>query len=385
MHKKSLFITKKWSKQRSKVAIDRIIGPNWRHIPSHAQYIQPWDLQFTMNHSKVGLNEPSCLEEEPVNCDQNYNNQKNTDRSVIPPLCRLNPIETQIINPVIDTSKNNQTDTLRDDLKTWVLKRKINCTATDDLLKVLNRHGHSELPLCYRTLMGTPLNKIEYEKIGRGDYYHVGLEKIFAECIRLGLFQSQDFDIRLGLTVHVDGISYTSSSHLKGWPITGTINELPNVKPFLIGLYSGYTDPIDFDLYLSFLVDDLAKGIEGYTIGNYKITIKSIRILSDSMARLKVCHVMGPTSLRGCFCCSQIGTKALRQGTQYSNKIVPPMRTNQSFRNRVDPEHHHESHRKKPGIIERPILRVDMVNDVPVDPMHSTDLGSTNRTFKVIQ
>lgn len=265
-----------------------------------------------------------------------------------------------------------------------VKKHRLTCCFVDDLLKILRNNGHDRLPATYRGLMGTPSRPITYSNIGKGEYYHVGLPKIFAECAKKGLFKSGP-RVNVKLTIHIDGVSFTKSSNSKGWPITGTINEIPSVKPFLIGLYTGTTDPIDFDLYLTPLVEDLVEGVHGIRLDNLTVFVTSIKILSDSMARLKICHCQGPSGARGCFCCSQVGKKRnIYEGIQFDSKIVKPLRTDASFRSRTDPLHHHESHRNKMGVLENPELPLNIVEDVTIDPMHCTDLGSSGRVFKVI-
>ena len=40
----------------------------------------------------------------------------------------------------------------------WILRNKINRTASNELLSILRQNGHEELPLCTRTLLKTPRN-----------------------------------------------------------------------------------------------------------------------------------------------------------------------------------------------------------------------------------
>lgn len=50
---------------------------------------------------------------------------------------------------------------------------------------------------------------------------------------------------------HIDGISFSSSSHLTGWITLVDIIELRStIKPILLGVYTGYHQPKDFDAFI---------------------------------------------------------------------------------------------------------------------------------------
>lgn len=71
----------------------------------------------------------------------------------------------------------------------------------------------------------------------------------------------------------------------------------------------------------------------------------------------------------GCLKCSVIGEFDTDRGHMSFPRIDMPVRTDASFRNRDDPDHH-----KMDSVIEK--LPIDMVKDfVIVDSLHLLDLG----------
>lgn len=92
---------------------------------------------------------------------------------------------------------------------------------------------------------------------------------------------------------------------------------------------------------------------------------------------------MGPSAKKGCFDCSQVGeTSGGRSAVQYSSKIVYPLRTDESFRARVDPGHHHPSHQNKMGLLES--IGLNMSTDFPICAMHTVDLGIMKKMLSII-
>lgn len=85
----------------------------------------------------------------------------------------------------------------------------------------------------------------------------------------------------------------------------------------------------------------------------------------DTPARSFILNIKGHTGYFGC-------PKCIQQG-DYEGRVVflernAPLRTNESFRNRI-----HEDYHNGDSILE--LLDLDMVLDFPVDPMHLVDLG----------
>lgn len=273
---------------------------------------------------------------------------------------------------------------IRADLHEIVRKYNLTTSCVEDILAILKKHGHVELPGSYRSLMKTPRSKTIFKDIAGGAYYHIGLKNILTELAALNLITKNQQTV-LSLTVHIDGISLAKSSSLKSWTILGEFQEINIIKPFLIGLFVGYDDPHPFDNFLQEFCIDIEKGSKpGLELeGNCKVIVHCVKILSDSMARLKLTHSLGPQGLRGCYCCTQLG-KTIDGRVQYKSHIVLPLRTDNSFRQRHDLFHHHEEYRTKMSLLENPKLGFDMVMTFPIDGMHQGDFGAFGRSFKVI-
>lgn len=382
-------VTKKWLRERAKLQLNLRFGSSCSSrlnevFLDEASTQQKFEFMKSVEHNEA-------VPAESQNSTLNSFDQSNfNDLSVL----SLNQIECKLVeSPAVEqlsligsnvTSSNSfKTSSLREDLRHLVNLKRLRTDCVERLLKMLYFHGHDDLPLTYRALMGTPRFTNTCTEISGGDYYHVGLYQILTEVSKLGLLTNLSPNV-LSLTVHIDGISFSGSSSLRGWPITASIDNFPQIKPFVIGIFSGYVDPQDFDEFLTPLVKDLEIAKHGYDIFGQQITVIISKVVSDSMARLKFTHSMGPASLKGCFCCNQVGIKLAGEGVQYNPEIVLPMRTNESFRSRSDEEHHHDTHLHKPGVFESQVLGLDMVMNFPIDPMHCCDSGSSNRIIKVI-
>lgn len=106
-------------------------------------------------------------------------------------------------------------------------------------------------------------------------------------------------------------------------------------------------------------------------------------IVADAPARSKLTYTLGHGTLKNCPFCSKIGFKNARIGTQYASEIVLPLRTDESFRLRIDENNFHKSHRKRKGVLEK--FGVPMVSKVVQYGINSSDHGimrkKTSRLF----
>lgn len=122
----------------------------------------------------------------------------------------------------------------------------------------------------------------------------------------------------------------------------------------------------------------------------------SVRIfMMDSPARAEFCNIMSHSSYQGCPCCKfteKVGGQKKKNSTnldtlvangdekKYPGKVVYlekhgfARRTDQSFAERVHPEHHKPNFRTRPSVLES--LGFKMISQFPLDPMHIIDLGA---------
>jgi hypothetical protein len=103
----------------------------------------------------------------------------------------------------------------------------------------------------------------------------------------------------------------------------------------------------------------------GFSFKGKHYQFKLSAFACDTPARSLTLNIKGHTGYFGC-------PKCIQQG-DYEGRVVflernAPLRTNESFRNRI-----HEDHHNGDSILE--LLDLDMVLDFPVDPMHLVDLG----------
>lgn len=273
--------------------------------------------------------------------------------------------------------------------KDWAIFYGLKRDAVEDLLKYLRKTGHfPSLPLTLRTLLGTPSQKIATKTVEPGEYYHFGLQKLAIEL-------TQKFDLKnrfgevveLSCTVHVDGIAFANASKLSGWTILLQVDELcEEIEPVLVGVYSGYAAPTDFDKFLEDIrVDFSTCETSGYDMDSgITIYFKLSKIVADTPAHSKCTHIKGHSGYKACPYCPQLGSRPPgSKSVQYDTTVALPLRDRDSFTRRLNPKHHHASHLDKLGELEK-LTYFDCVNGFPPDQMHSGDSGVVKRIVGTI-
>lgn len=258
---------------------------------------------------------------------------------------------------------------LKDSLKQWyVTSGKIGREDMSDLLKILRKAGHYELQLDARTLLKTPKHS-PISNCEPGEYLHYGLEKALNDLLQRNVTLPQNSLIDINL----DGLPISKSTKKSLWPILGKIIG-QNAPPFLIGSYHGKDKPKSLDLYLHLFIDEFKKLIiDGFDYDGrtYKITLRSN--ICDSPARSYVTATKQHNSTFGCSKCFVEGT--------YNNRMTfnnhkARLRTDETFRNREQEEHH-------TGTSPFEDLPIDMINQFPLDYMHLVCLGATKMILKL--
>lgn len=282
-----------------------------------------------------------------------------------------------------EDSKNND----HKFLKKWAISNKIKRKPIRQLLKWL----HSkipDIPICTYKLLGTPRNKAYGKTIGNGKYVHFGLKHIADELYdKLNLHSKAiNGEVVFHCVTHIDGISFSSSSHLTGWTILVDIFELRAIiKPILLGVYSGYHQPNDFDAFLEDMCKDFCQSQHGFKIKDLTVVLKFKCCICDTPARCKCTQTMNCNAKYGCPFCAQKGSRPKNsKSTQFARKIVYPLRTNDMFRNRTSISHHQPSHHDTKGMFEKCDINVDMIMAFPIDIMHIGDLGATKKKIGII-
>lgn len=247
-----------------------------------------------------------------------------------------------------------------------VVKFNLSRNAIHALLAFIrNDLGHQNFPKSRNGLFKTSAKKIVTQKIGSGEYFHIGITNNLNKMNYEFLNQAN-----IQIDIGIDGLPLSKSSKLNLWPIVGAfVNQ--NVSPFVIGAFCGYKHPEDVDAFLKPLAEDMQKC-------NPKIQVRSFTC--DAPARAMVTGVMGHNAIHGCSKCDQVGETVMNR-RKFSSEITN-LRTDESFRTRKDPLHHHPNFREKHSVLET--FNVNMVSQFPPEPMHCTHLGVTKKMLTLI-
>ncbi|XP_075534572.1 uncharacterized protein LOC142568577 [Dermacentor variabilis] len=151
------------------------------------------------------------------------------------------------------------------------------------------------------------------------------------------------------------------------WPIQCIAHACGNGTPFLVGAFAGLSKPASSREFLRPFVVELQELIsEGVAVDGSVAQVSVKAIICDAPARAFVMATKGHGGYSGC-------PKCTVEGTYMNGKVVflemdCPLRTNISFREQHDSEHH-----KGDSILLD--LPIDCVDDVPLDYMHLVLLG----------
>ena len=138
------------------------------------------------------------------------------------------------------------------------------------------------------------------------------------------------------LQFNFDGLPLFKSSTTELWPILCLVTGVRS-KPFVVGIYSGKKKPKKLDEFLYDFVEDLRTLLfHGIVLDNVQRTIEVHCFVCDAPARSYIKNVK---LYSGCEKCEQ-------EGEYIAGKVTFPLtsarlRTDDSFRQMTDDEHHH--------------------------------------------
>lgn len=263
----------------------------------------------------------------------------------------------------------------------WIFDFYITKSAVTALLCILNSVLVLRfLPRTYRTLLKTP-RKVNLEIMNPGKYFHLGLPEGLAESLELD--QINPSTIReVGIFVNVDGVPVSKSSRSDFWPILGRICSPFSGRPFEIGVYHGVGKPDNFNSFLKRFVDEANHLItNGFYFKGKKILFKIVAFTCDLPALASVKFIKSHSGHFGCTKCVTKGTYIRNEGNKNGGRVTFPevsaqLRTDRSFRNQSQKEHHSGR-----SILET--LPISMVGSFTVDPMHNAFIGLTRKLLNV--
>ncbi|CAG7830702.1 unnamed protein product, partial [Allacma fusca] len=269
-----------------------------------------------------------------------------------------------------ESDENVCSISLKEKLVEWSCKFNITHNAVDNLLKLLQSHVTSELPLSARTLLETP-RKVELENILGDDYFYFGIQHNIISRLKHGLVD--DSVTTLSINVGCDGLPISKSNNRQFWPLLGICNQTKSRKPFLIAVFEGKSKPKSLNMYLKKFVDEtklLEKdGIE-FEGKKFKFAIHCF--VADAPARSFLKCVKTHNGYFSCEKCEQEG--------EWLGRVTYPdvdciLRTDESFILQSQEEHHC-------GVSPLVALDFGMVTQFPLDYMHLVCLGVTRKLLQ---
>ncbi|CAH8821342.1 unnamed protein product, partial [Trichobilharzia szidati] len=293
-------------------------------------------------------------------------------------------IETEVVpsppcsslTPAASTSQMcPQVSSERDEITSMLLNimvtANISQAAANRILEVF-RAKLPQLPTSVRSVLRM-CGSCESRLLGEGMYCHIGLQK----CLQHYMVESHYKTIELQL--NVDGLSISKSSNQQLWPLLGRITASFLSSVFMIGIYGGPSKPSSYrelcnDL-VSELKDILSQGIH-ITKLNRHFNVRLTAVICDAPARADVKFIVGHNASAGCDKCTVTGRKVDGRMT-FGNGIFP-IRTDDSFRQRMQSSHHR-------GQSAFEDLNIDMVKCFPLDPMHLVYLGVVRKLISLWQ
>ncbi|XP_052129192.1 uncharacterized protein LOC127750764 [Frankliniella occidentalis] len=250
-------------------------------------------------------------------------------------------------------------------LAKWSLQYSITLEATTALLAIL-RDDHPELPKTAECLRRTSKRRLEVKELDNGQYVHLGFDSLFS-----GIDPTRVEGGVLEIDFGIDGLSIFKSTGTECWPILARCVAGDVVAPVVIGIFYGRGKPTPIRRYLQDLIDNIQElSQNGVVIGNRRFEVSVRCFICDALGRAYLRCCKANSALNGCEKCDQEGYK-IGHITVFQT-VSGVLRTNDSFRNQNDPDHHN-------AISPLLDLDIDLVLSFPLDPMHLVELGVIKR------
>ena len=259
-------------------------------------------------------------------------------------------------------------NTLRDSLQYWAVTKGITQASLRILLRILHQY-HPELPLDPRTLLSTGTVKGIIPLDGGGFYYHFGV----GTGTKRWLDGVQHHERVIVIQFNIDGLPIFRSSRIQLWPILAMVKACNmKTKPFICALYMGKQKPpvIFMDNFVSEMKSLMDNGLD-HNGQHYHVQIDCF--VCDAPARCLVKQTKLYSGYCGCDQCTQQG---VYDGRMTFPEIGHPPRTDESFRNRAQQDHH-------VGDSPLEMLELDMCTKFPLDYMHCVLLGCMKKILGI--
>lgn len=256
-------------------------------------------------------------------------------------------------------------------LHNWALTFGVSLVALTALLGLLRLY-HPDLPKDARTLLKTKTTHNIQERCG-GLYHYTGILSSFKQKLYQA-YKSITDGCTLKLQINIDGLPLFKSSGIQLWPILGLLISVPIKEPAVIALFCGPHKPKPADIFLRDFVAELKELENGVDFEGKRIFLKLDSVVCDAPARAFIKNIKSHNGYFGCDRCVQKGQYV---GRMTFPSITCPLRTDASFAEKRDEEHHLDG----PNTFHD--LRIGMVSQFPGDYMHSVCLGVVRRLLNI--
>ncbi|KAJ8964072.1 hypothetical protein NQ314_005155 [Rhamnusium bicolor] len=285
--------------------------------------------------------------------------------------------ENSIVLPV---GSNNLSETLNlsEKLTSWAVKENISQSSLNKLLEILKSENDilsfKNLPKDSRTLLHTPVGKVEVVKLGFGLFYYFGILNSINKLITKSNYKLSD-NACFELAVNVDGLSISTSTSSCFWPILAQIKSIDELKDdvIVVALFFGTLKPENSNEFLKeFVKESVLLVNNGILVHNKFYKFKISMLICDMPAKSFLLCTKGHNAYFS-------GTKYKTEGDFVNNVVCFPeyenikQRSDIEFREQVDEEYH---------LGETVLTKLpdfDMVRNVPLDYMHLLCLGVVKR------
>ncbi|KAJ8967275.1 hypothetical protein NQ314_002970 [Rhamnusium bicolor] len=258
------------------------------------------------------------------------------------------------------------------DLKLWAAENHVSQSTCSKLLVILKKH-ELQVPISARTLMSTPRSISNLLDVTPGKYCHFGVEAGILNSLKK-YFHNPPPSIKLNF--NIDGLPLAQSSNSVFWPILGSLAENFYTDVFVIGIYHGYKKPDNVNDFLKCFVENLKDVLlNGIQWEEEIVKVHINCFVCDAPAKAFLTSVKTHSGYFACGKCTQ-------EGDYYEHRVIYPeinstLRTDDSFRERLQEEHHLQER----SILED-IKELGMVSQVVIDYMHLVCLGVTKKILK---
>ncbi|KAB0790671.1 hypothetical protein PPYR_09371 [Photinus pyralis] len=272
------------------------------------------------------------------------------------------------LSPATTSKENKILNSITSAIRTWaVTNPSVPHTAITSLLHILAPF-HPELPLDSRTLLKTP-SKFNIRKLENGDLIYLGIQNSLHAL--LSIHSNNFLDDTINLIFNVDGLPIFKSSNMQLWPILGLIQNFNVKTPFPIAIFCGVSKPKLLNDYLEDFIKELTSLLQnGFNFNSKSFKVSVNCFVCDAPARSYLKCIKSHGGYSSCEKCTVAGT--YYKGRVILNDINADLRTDESFRLKLDEDHH---------LNDSPLLQLNigLVTSFPIDYMHNVCLGVTRK------